>query len=249
MSQVAESLDELCARLGDLGWVRDVLVGGSLATGDHRVGVSDVDLVALVEGPMDSERVAGVRSLHTALDHGTARGLDLGCVYVDERTLADVEARHPTWTHGVLVERHLSPLARVELVRHGRALRGHGLSGRSPAAVLPPADDDAVRAAVRAELEGYWTWAVRRPWMWLDQGIADLGLVTMARARHALAHGELATKTAVLHDLAVPPRLARQVRARRTGDAPRSPLLLRPWAAAYAWRDARRTISAARPRP
>ena len=77
----------------------DVWIGGSVATGDHRVGVSDVDLVALVDGPMDAGRVAAVRSLHVALDEGVARGLQLGCVYVDAEQLpvvASATRRGPT---------------------------------------------------------------------------------------------------------------------------------------------------------
>jgi predicted nucleotidyltransferase len=245
MAEVTEALDELVERLAALGWVTDVLVGGSWATGDHRAGVSDLDLLALVDGPVGGERVARVRAVHSALDTGVARGMSLGCVYVDAGRLEEVGARHPTWTHGVLVQRPLSALARVDLVQHGRALRGHGLRGRPPAALLPPADAAVVRAAVVAELDGYWTWAVRRPWLWLDRDLAELGLLTMARTRHALEHGELVTKTAVLHDVAAPRWLARRIRARRAGVLTRVPSVLAPVGGAIAWRDAVRTTTGA----
>ena len=54
-------------------------------------------------------------ALHRNLDAGMAAGLDLGCVYVDGARLLDAEARHPTWTHGSLVQRTLSGITRAEL--------------------------------------------------------------------------------------------------------------------------------------
>jgi len=42
---------EFGERLAELGLVRDLLVAGSLATGDYVPGVSDLDLVAVRDGP------------------------------------------------------------------------------------------------------------------------------------------------------------------------------------------------------
>jgi len=211
-------------------------VGGSVATGDWRAGVSDLDVVALVDGPVLPSRVGELVALHRSLDDGAARGLALGCVYVDVAKLSALDRRHPTWTHGRLVKRVLSGVARAELVRHG-----HALVGRAPGEVLPPLSPDELRAAVREELAGYWTWAVHRPWLWLDPAIADLGLITMARARHTLATGELLTKTAAIAHVDAPARLVEQLRHRRAGSTVRSPRLR---AGAVAWRDARRTVRA-----
>lgn len=209
-------------------------MGGSLATGDWRAGVSDLDLVAVVEGRVDDGRRRELVRLHRSLDAGLARGLALGCVYVDAAPLSVVSLRHPTWTHGRLVDRVLSGVTRAELVRHG-----HAVAGRQPAEVLPAVSSDELRSAVRAELAGYWTWSVRRPWLWLDPALADLGLVTMARARHALATGELITKTAALDTVAGPAWLIDQLRSRRAGSTVRSPRLR---TGTLAWRGARRTV-------
>jgi len=46
----------LADRLGGLGWVTDLLVAGSLATGDYLPGVSDLDLVALTGGGRSARR-------------------------------------------------------------------------------------------------------------------------------------------------------------------------------------------------
>jgi Nucleotidyltransferase domain len=234
---VPPAVSALADCLADLGWVADLLVAGSLATGDYVPGVSDLDLVALTEGPVGRARQEVLTGLHRELDHGVAKGLDLGCVYVDADRLADAAALHPTWTHGSLVHRSLSGVTRAELVRHGFAVLG-----RPPAAVLPDMTDDDVRRAARAELCGYWTWAARRPLMWLNPVIADLGLTSMARGRHALETGQLLTKTRAVEQANAPAWLRAQLRARRRGEQVVSP---RTQTALIAWRDARRTVARA----
>jgi hypothetical protein len=224
-------------RLDDLGWVTDLLVAGSLATGDYIPGVSDLDLVALTGGPVGPARQEILASLHRELDQGAAQGLDLGCVYVDAGRLADLGALHPTWTHGSLVQRSLSGVTRAELVRHGFAVLG-----RPPAAVLPAMTDDDVRRAAHAELCGYWADAARRPRWWLNPVMADLGLTSMARGRHALQTGQLLTKTQAIEQAHAPGWLKDQLRARRQGQRVGSP---RVPTALIAWRDARRTVARA----
>ena len=224
------ALAELTTKAVALGWVRDLLVAGSVASGDYRPGVSDVDLVAIVDGEMTPARVASVVRLHERLDAGVAAGLALGCVYVDEGRAADPSMLHPTWTHARLVQRILSGVTRAELLQFGRTLYG-----RPPTDVLAPMTPDDVRAAARSELRGYWAWAARRPWMWTSPVHADLGLTSMARGRLAIEHGRLASKTEALDHLAAPAWLAAQVRARRDGEKVVSPRLRTAW---VAWRDA-----------
>ncbi len=236
-AQVPPAVRQLGQRQGELGWVTDLLVAGSLATGDYVPGVSDLDLVALTGGPVGPARQEILTSLHRELDQGVAQGLDLGCVYVDSDRLTDLGVLHPTWTHGSLVQRSLSGVTRAELVRYGFAVLG-----RPPAAVLPEMTDDDVRRAARAELCGYWAYATRRPLWWLSPVIADLGLTSMARGRHALRTGQLLTKTQAIEQAHAPAWLKDQLRARRQGQPVTSP---RPRTALIAWRDARRTVAAA----
>jgi hypothetical protein len=226
---------QLAERLVDIGWVTDLLVAGSLATGDYVPGVSDLDLVALTVDPVGPARQETLASLHRELDQGAAQGLDLGCMYVDAANLADLGALHPMWTHGSLVQRSLSGVTRAELVRYGFAVLG-----RPPAAVLPEMTDDDVRRAARAELCGYWAYATRRPLWWLNPVIADLGLTSMARGRHALQTGQLLTKTQAIEQARAPAWLKDQLRARRQGKQVASP---RARTALIAWRDARRTVA------
>lgn len=228
-------VEELGNELTALGWVTDLMVAGSLATGDYIPRISDLDLVALVDGPVDTGRQTTLAAVHRRLDGGTGAGLDLGCVYVDTTAVADVDVRHPTWTHGQLVHRILSRITRAELVRHG-----YEILGRAPREVFPPMSDDDIRAAAHAELTGYWAWAARRPWLWLNPVIADLGLTSMARGRHSLSNGELLTKTQAIERAAAPAWLIDQLLARRRGKAVSSPRIP---TAVIAWRDARRTVA------
>jgi hypothetical protein len=234
-------LAEFGRELTALGWISDLLVAGSLATGDHVPGVSDLDLVAICAGPVDDARQAALTSLHRHLDRTTGSGLNLGCAYVDGDRLTRAGDRHPTWTHGMLVRRIVSGVTRAELARHGYAV-----VGRPPQALFPPVSGDDVRAAARAELAGYWTWAVRRPWLWLDPDLADLSLSSMARGRHACRTGELLTKTEAIGYAAAPPWLIDQLRNRRRGGDARSPRLRTAW---IAWHDAYRTTRASGCRP
>jgi hypothetical protein len=125
-------------------------------------------------------------------------------------------------------------MVRAELLDHGVAVLG-----RAPAELLSPMTRDDVRAAVRAELAGYWTWAVRRPWLFLRTDLADLALLSMARARHAGRTGELVTKTEALSGVRAPEPVVDGIRERRDGGG-RPPVA--PRLAHHAWHDVRRTV-------
>jgi hypothetical protein len=238
MSAELPVLAHFGSELKTFGWVTDLLVAGSVATGDYVAGVSDLDLVAVTDGPVDGDRRAALSSLHRQLDQSVGVGLQLGCAYIGYDQRERVQVPHPTWTHGVLVHRIVSAVTRAELVRYGYAVFGRG-----PQALFPPMSDHDVREAARAELDGYWAWASRRPWMWLDPMIADLGLTSMARGRYALRTGDLLTKTQAVEQAAAPKWLVDQLRARRRGENVSSPRLRTGW---IAWRDARRTTRTAR---
>lgn len=93
------ALDEFGSRLQTLGWVTDLWVGGSAATGDYRPNVSDLDLVALVAEPVDAERTKLLTALHRDLDTGIASGLKLGCGYVNRArgSRADLDGTGPSY--------------------------------------------------------------------------------------------------------------------------------------------------------
>ena len=100
MPDLPPDVGVLGEQLRELRWVSGLLVAGSLATDDYVAGVSDLDLVALVDGPADPARVQTLAALHRRLDSLAAKGLNLGCAYVTTADLVDRTVRHPTWTHG-----------------------------------------------------------------------------------------------------------------------------------------------------
>src|SRR5690348_16717505 len=102
-----------------------------------------------------------------------------------------------------------------------------------------------IRPPVLAQFGGYWAWAARRPWMWLNPITADPGLTSMARGRYPLRTGGLLTKSQAIEQAAAPPWLIGQLRARRRGEGIASPRLRTAW---LAWRDAYRTTRRVRTR-
>ncbi|RYB91488.1 hypothetical protein EUA06_09200 [Nocardioides glacieisoli] len=228
------ALGDFVAELASREWVSDIWLHGSLATGDHRPGVSDIDVVAITTRPLDASDVGEVERMHRHVE-STWPGSALGCTYVDAARLSAPGARHPAWTHGRRVERRLSTMVRAELLDHGRTLLG-----REPAVVLEPMSRDDVRDAVRQELTGYWSWAARRPWLFLNSRHADLALLSMARARLTLESGQLVTKTRAASDVRAPQRVVAGLRRRRTGESRAVPVA--PILAHHAWHDTRRTI-------
>lgn len=234
LPELDAALADLVERLGQVDEVMALWVGGSLATGDYIPNVSDIDLVAVTTRPLCGAALREVAKIHADVDAGTARGLDLGCQYAAVATLPDVTMEHPTWTHGELLDRPVSLITRAELVLHGFALLGP-----PPQHLLPSVGPDDIRKAAHAELAGYWSHAARRPQMFRRLPImVDLGLTSMARARHAIITGGLLTKCQAIEQVHAPGWLIEQMRVRRQGGHLVSP----PWrAAAIAWWDVRRT--------
>lgn len=191
--------------------------GGSLALGDFHLGVSDLDLAAVVADEIDDQQCERLVTLHAALLRDEPSAAKLHCVYVPLGDIANLGAEQLTWAHGELYRRPFSGIGRAELLRDGITV-----FGPPPAELFPDVSVEALKAAVRAELTGYWSGAVRKPWLWLEDVYVDLGLVILARAEATLADGSLISKREALARLDrfdVPADLISQIAARRRGDA------------------------------
>ncbi len=194
---------------------RALYAGGSLATGGYRAGVSDMDLVAIVEQPLSFRMRWRVRRVHRELIRRRPEAAKLHCVYVPLGELANIGEPHVTWAGQHLFRRPFNGIARAEIHRYGFVV-----FGPSPDAVIPVVTDDDLRAAVRHDLTGYWSAALRRPWIWLRDFYVDLSLLTLARAEVTLRDGELITKQEArlrLHRFGVPPELVDAIGRRRNG--------------------------------
>ena len=159
------------------GFVAGLYVAGSVASGDYRPGVSDIDAVALVDrAPRPALRRVLVET-HERLIR-TVEGADgLHCVYVARPAVEDLSYRHWTWAFGELLRRPLGGIARAELLAEPVVV-----VGPPPSAWLAPLSESALRDAARAELAGYWTTALRKRSIWLEDVYVDVGLTTLARA-------------------------------------------------------------------
>lgn len=214
---VAALLARFAAAIGPVVGLVGLYVGGSLCTGDFHPGISDLDLAAVVAAVLSDEQERGLRSVHQRMISEEPLAAKLHCVYVPLGEVADVAAAHPYWAHGELYRRPLTGVTRAELLTGGIAM-----FGPPPGDLLPAVSATALESAVRGELSGYWTGAIGKPWLWLDDLYVDLGLVTLARVQATLTEGRLITKREAITRLSrvgVPPELAREIAARRRGEA------------------------------
>jgi hypothetical protein len=201
--------------------------GGSLAMGDFRPGVSDLDLAAVMVRPLDDEACEHLRELHEVTQRDEPSAAKLHCAYVPVDEIADrrlmhqpdvasLRRPHLTWAHGELFRRPFTGVARAELLQAGITV-----FGPLPSELFPPIDRAALKAAARAELSGYWSGAVRKPWLWFQDLYVDLGLLTLARVEATLADGRLITKREALTRLGrfgVDEDLVGEIAARRDGE-------------------------------
>ena len=206
VTHFAEAIESLVAGL---------YVAGSVASGDYRPGVSDIDAVALVDRtPRPTMRKTLVET-HERVSR-TVEGADaLHCVYVARPAVEDLSYRHWTWAFGELFRRPLSGIARAELLADPVVVMGS-----PPSEWLPPMPDAALREAARAELAGYWTTALVKRSIWLEDVYVDVGLTTLARADVTIREGRLLTKTEAigrLSSLGVPSDLVDEIGCRRAG--------------------------------
>ncbi|WP_078962710.1 nucleotidyltransferase domain-containing protein [Streptomyces sp. SCSIO 75703] len=200
---------------------------GSWAGGDHRPGVSDLDLVAATERPLTGAVEERVVAVHRGIAEEFPSASAVHCAYVAAGTWDDLGREHPTWAHGELLRRPVTAVTRVELHRFGRVLYGP-----PPSAFVPPVDDRRLAEFVVEDLCSFWRPALGRPERWLRDVWVDLGLLTLARASVTLESGRLITKAealGVLTTMGAPGEVVDDIRRRRYGHpAPSGAPALRP---------------------
>jgi hypothetical protein len=196
--------------------VRGLYLYGSLTTGDFSPACSDMDLVAVTEREPDKAALRRLRRLHLGLASAGGAATRLNCLYVPVGLLADPEHLHHYWYEDHFTQWRLKLMTRAEL-----AASGHALSGEWPVPGLATVPEDDLRAAVRAEVDGYWRRIAGRRRLWRRDVWVDHGLVYLPRAAALLSSGELITKSQSigrLTDFGVPAKLAGEIRRRREGE-------------------------------
>ena len=194
---------------------------GSLAGGDdYREGRSDLDLIAVLPGPVTPAVVWRIAVVHARL-RALPLAAVLHCTYLTPSTAADPARRHPTWAHQQLFRRPVTPVTRRELHAFGRVLHG-----RAPAGLLPPVTDRELGDFVVRDQRDYWRPAVDKAALWTRDVWVDLGLITFARATVTARAGRLITKREALDllpGLGAPAEVVDDIRSRRYDDHPAPP--------------------------
>lgn len=192
---------------------------GSLAGGDYQEGRSDLDLIAVVPGPLTLGTVRGVIRTHRRL-RAEPLAAGLHCTYLTPAASADPGAAHLTWAHGHVMRRPVTPVTRRELHDFGRVLHG-----APPAGLLPPVPDGQLHEFVLRDQRDYWRPKVDRARLWRHDVWVDLGLLTFARATVTLREGRLIAKREALAELTAlgaPAEVVEDITRRRYGaPAPR----------------------------
>ncbi|MFG2812320.1 nucleotidyltransferase [Streptomyces sp. NPDC048410] len=188
---------------------------GSLGGGDYQEGRSDLDLIAVLPGPLIPAAVRRLIVLHQRLRAEPLAG-KLHCSYLTPRTAADPARSHMTWAHDEVRRRPVTPVTRRELYEFGRVL--HGVP---PATYLPPVPDRELRDFVVADQRDQWRPAVDMERLWTQDIWVDLGLLTFARATVTLREGRLISKRQALAELpalGAPSEVVEDVTRRRYGE-------------------------------
>ncbi|MER5197887.1 nucleotidyltransferase domain-containing protein [Streptomyces sp. NPDC002755] len=193
-SRTEALLDRFLAGLPDLDPVA-VWAHGSLAGGDYQEGRSDLDLIAVLAGPLTPRAVWHLGRLHARLRNEPLAPL-LHCTYLTPDRAADPERRHLTWAHGQLFRRTVTPVTRRELLDFGRVLYG-----KPPGALLPRVPDRALGDFVVRDQRDFWRPAVDKAQLWHQNVWVDLGLLTFARATVTVRDGRLISKRQALDEL------------------------------------------------
>ncbi|MEU9368670.1 nucleotidyltransferase domain-containing protein [Streptomyces avermitilis] len=211
----ARLLDRFLADVHALAPVA-VWAHGSLAGGDYQEGRSDLDLIAVLEGPVRLGAAREVARLHRRLRADEALAEKLHCSYLTPDTVAGAERSYLTWAHDHLMRRPVTPVTRRELHAFGLVLHGS-----APKDLLPPTPDRELDAFVVRDQKEYWRPAVRKARLWRQNVWVDLGMVTFARATVTLREGRLISKKealAALPGLGAPTDVVVDIRRRRYED-------------------------------
>lgn len=191
----------ICARYLEIadrrapGAVEGLYLHGSVALGDYRHGVSDIDFVAVTGRPLDP---AAVRAIHADLRRGGRRPFFDG-IYLGWR---DLQIDPDRVAAGLSVhEWHVDAASRAErglVTWHVLAQSGVVVRGPAVAELGIHTDWPALAASTRRNLVEYWA-----PWLahtgrgpaGLSAWAASWGVLGAARLRHTLAAGRVTSKT------------------------------------------------------
>jgi hypothetical protein len=177
------------------GLVQGLYLAGSVALGDYRPGVSDIDFVAVTARPADPEVL---RTVHKGLRSRHPGPFFDGLYLRYEDLQRDPELVPPG---PAVQEWRLEPESRFErnlVTWHVLAQGGVAVRGPAVENLAIYTDWPALAGATRRNLVDYWTpWLARggRGPTGLTRWACAWGVLGVARLRHTLAAGRITTKT------------------------------------------------------
>lgn len=184
--------------------LRGLYLVGSVALGDFRPGRSDIDFVALLDGPPGEADTQALGRVHAALAQAGGPHFDGVYLPIDAlRQPPEPGAVLPFSEDGQLRTgepcREVSPVLWRCLARSGRPILG-----ATPAALGVADDDAALRAHTLADLDGYWRpWieecdaalAAKAPDAACDAKTLERGVLSVSRSLCTLATGRIVSKS------------------------------------------------------
>lgn len=169
-----------------------VYVFGSLCMGDFDAGSSDIDFLAVLDGPPSAGQLAALGALHRRLAQASVWGDRLEGGYAQRRDL------RPWGIAGsIAVVTPGEPLRQAAPSDYSAdnmlAIREHGLAlyGPPPATVFPLVDPATLQAGLRAYLDEL----LARPAAMAPAREVAAWALNVARCLYGLQTGNLATKT------------------------------------------------------
>jgi hypothetical protein len=195
------TVEEICATYLDLadrhapGLIRGLYLQGSVALGDYRPGVSDIDFVAVVSG---TPPVPALRAVHADLRRAHRKPYFDG-LYVTAEDLRRDPAGCPPGP--AVHEWRVEPQSRFErhlVTWHVLAQSGVAVRGPAVAELGVHTDWPALAESTRDNLAGYWSrWravTARGP-IGFSAWATAWGVLGAVRLRHTLAAGRVTAKT------------------------------------------------------
>jgi hypothetical protein len=175
--------------------LRGLYLYGSLVTGDFDSETSDVDVLAVTDGPLDAAELARLDAVHSVLVERHPAWLDrMEIAYIGAAGIADFPLVRPLVALISPGEPFHTKRAGYEWLLNWHVVRTHGVTllGPRPATFIPEITAGELRAAVRLQAQDWreYVHSARHP------GFQAFAVFTACRALYTDRHGEVASKIA-----------------------------------------------------
>ncbi len=170
---------------------------GSLSSGDFNLETSDIDFVVITEGALNAETVTALEAMHVQIaEVGGKWARKLEGSYIPRADLPRYDpdgGPYPGINEGEFsVGGHGSDWI---IQRHILRAGGVAVTGPDIRQWIDPVAPDDLRRAVRGILREWWAPIAADPvWLHERSDYQAFAILTMARALHALHHGDIASK-------------------------------------------------------